>query len=192
MRLRLSHMKSVIALLLLTLSVLVHAQDKPSADQYVTLPHEAMTQKLKTIDNKSLTLSDYPDAIIIINLFATWSPPCRTNLSDLIDLKKHYDKNPIIIIGMDWIENDRDLDQVIEFADQMKINFPVVWDTDNFSHMLVSVVNSRSVVPQTFIIDTHGRIRKHFSGFNPTMTPQLLRQALDDVAAHPDADKPAP
>lgn len=184
-------MKFVIVVLL-TLSVLAQAQDKPAADQYVTLSQEAMTQKLKTIENKSLMLSDYPDAIIIINLFATWAAPSRMNLSDLIDLKKHYDKHPIVIIGMDLRENEPDMDRVIQFADEMKINFPVVWDTDNFSGALVGAVNGRSVVPQTFIIDTHGRIRKHFSGFNPTMTPQLLRQALDDVATHPDADKPVP
>jgi peroxiredoxin len=191
MRLRLSHMNFVIVLLL-ALSVLAHAQDKSTADQFVTLSREALTQKLKTIDNKSLTLSDYPDAIIVINLLASWAAPSRMNLPDLIDLKNHYDKHPIVIIGMDSSENDRDLDRVIQFTDEMKITFPVVWDTDNFSGALVSAVKGRAVVPQTFIIDTDGRIRKHFSGFNPTMTPQLLRQALDDVAAHPDADKPAP
>ena len=183
-------MKFVMAVLL-TLTVLVPAQDKPAAAPYVTLTPEALTQKLKTIDNNSLTLSDHPEAITVINLFATWAAPCRLNLTDLIDLKTNYHKHPIVIIGMDWIENDHNLDQVIEFADQVKINFPVVWDTDNFSHTLVSAANGRSVIPQTFIIDTHGRIRKHFSGYNPTMTPQLLRQALDDVAANPDADKPA-
>jgi len=184
-------MKFVIAVLL-TLTALTRAQDKPAPGQYVTLPHEAITRKLKTIDNKSLTLSDYPEAIIIVNLFATWAAPCRMNLAHLVDLKQHYDKHPIVIIGMDWIENDRDLGQVVEFADQMKINFPVVWDTDNFNQTLVSAVNGRSVIPQTFIIDTHGRIRRHFSGYNPTETPQRLRQALDDIAANPDADKPAP
>jgi len=116
-------MKFVIVVLL-TLSVLAQAQDKPAADQYVTLSQEAMTQKLKTIENKSLMLSDYPDAIIIINLFATWAAPSRMNLSDLIDLKKHYDKHPIVIIGMDLRENEPDMDRVIQFADEMKINFP--------------------------------------------------------------------
>ena len=46
---------------------------------------------------------------------------------------------------------------------------------------LLQAVQARSVIPQSFVISRDGRIVKHFQGFSPLSTPQLMRQAIEDA-----------
>jgi peroxiredoxin len=45
----------------------------------------------------------------------------------------------------------------------------------------VQLVQGQSVIPQSFVISRDGRIMKHFQGFNPYSTPQLMRQAVEEA-----------
>ncbi|WP_296823388.1 TlpA disulfide reductase family protein [Sulfurovum sp.] len=57
-----------------------------------------------SIDNKSITSTDITAPLILINLFATWCPPCRGEIPYLSDLQKKY-KNKLFIAGV--LVNDR-------------------------------------------------------------------------------------
>ena len=52
---------------------------------------------------------------------------------------------------------------------------------EGFGESLVKTVNGRSVLPQTFVIDKDGRIRRHYQSYSTENSPQLLRKALDQI-----------
>ena len=112
------------------------------------------------------------------------------NLRDLNQLRKKYKVHRIEVIGLVWYQNVPDIASVRKFARQQKIKFKVVWDNDDFGESLVKAVNGQSVIPQTFIIDKASRIRNHFQGYDPSNTPQLLREALDQVGQEKEPDRP--
>jgi peroxiredoxin len=162
--------------------VFAQAQSEEAKEQsFVTIPASMMNRELRTIHNRSLKLSDYSRKIIILNSFADWCGPCVLNLKDLIRLKKTYKSHSIEVIGLVWDKNDPNIATVRQFARQLKIRFPVIWDRIGFQESLFKLVNGRRIIPQTFIIDMDGRIRKHFMGFDTLKTPRLLREALDQV-----------
>jgi len=170
---------------LLACSFLTPAQDQKAPDQSVViLPSSILDRELTTLDNRHLKLSDYSDKTIVLNLFASWCGPCRTNLADLIDLRRSYVGRPIEVIGLVSQKNDPDIDAARKFVLDQRVNFPVVWDTENFGDALVQAVNGRTVLPQTFII-VQGRVRKLFSGFNEFMSRKLLRETLDQIGQEP-------
>lgn len=146
---------------------------------------ELLNRKLSTVDNRSLKLSDFSDRTIVLILFASWCGPCRLNLPTLIDLQRSYVTHPIQVIGLVSNQNDKDIAYLRKFVREQEISFPVVWDTDSFGAALVKASHGRSVLPQTFVIDASGAIRKHLSGFNPSMTPQILRETLDQIGQKP-------
>ncbi len=43
------------------------------------------------------------------------------------------------------------------------------------------LIDARSVLPQTLVIDKGNRIVRHFQGFNASYTPRLLREAIDEL-----------
>ena len=170
---------------LLVCFVWAQAQDQNAPTQpVVTLPSIILDRELTTIDGRQLKLSDYSNRTIVLNLFASWCGPCRMNLPDLIDLKRSYVGHPIEVIGLVSQKNDPDIDAVRKFVRDQGINFQVVWDTENFGDSLLRAVNGRSVLPDTFII-VRGTVRKTFFGFNASMSPQQLRQTLDQIGQEP-------
>jgi peroxiredoxin len=172
-------------LVLLAFVVGARAQDQQAPTQsVVTLPSSLLDRELTTIEGRQMKLSDYSNRTIVLNLLASWGGPCRTNLTDLIDLKRSYVGHPIEVIGVVSRKSDPDSDALRQFVQAQGINFQVVWDTENFSEALIKEVNGRSLLPLTFII-VRGTVRKIFSGFNPTMTPKLLRQTLDEIGREP-------
>ena len=175
----------VAGFVLLACFVLAQAQDQNAPTQsVVTLPASILNRELTTIDGRRLKLSDYSNRTIVLNLFASWCGPCRMILPDLIDLKRSYVGHPIEVIGLVSQKNDPDLDAVSKFVRDQGINFQVVWDTENLSDSLLKAVNGRSVLLDTFII-VRGAVRKTFFGFNASMSPQLLRQTLDQIGREP-------
>jgi thiol-disulfide isomerase/thioredoxin len=170
---------------LLACFVCVQAQNQNAPTQsLVTLPSSILDRELTTIDGRQLKLSDFSNRTIVLNLFASWCGPCRMNLPDLIDLKRTYVGHPIEVIGLVSQKNDPDLDAVRTFVRDRSVNFEVIWDTENFGDSLIKAVNGRSLLPDTFII-VRGNVRKTFFGFNASMTPQQLRQTLDQIGQEP-------
>jgi thiol-disulfide isomerase/thioredoxin len=163
----------------------------PFTQSFVALPSDLMNRDLTTLYNRRLKLADYSGKIAIVNIFASWCGPCRVNLTDLIKIKQEYPGSGVEVIGLVAQENDPSIASVRRFVRLQKINFPVVWDNNGFGESLVKAVDGRSVLPQTFVIDKDGRIRKHFQGYNPVNTPQLLREALDQIAKEKALNKPS-
>jgi peroxiredoxin len=112
------------------------------------------------------------------------------NLRDLIRLGEKYKTHRIEVLGLVSDKNDPLIATVRKFARRQKIKFQVIWDNDDFEESLVKLVNGRSVLPQTFIIDRAGRVRKHFQGYSPLNMPQLLREGLDQVGKETEPNKP--
>src|SRR5438105_15437862 len=52
----------------------------------VALPQQVRDLKLQTIDGEALKLSDYADKVVVVNIWATWCGPCRTEMPDLVKL----------------------------------------------------------------------------------------------------------
>jgi peroxiredoxin len=146
----------------------------------IEVPANLLNQELTTIDNRQIKLSDYAGRPIIVSLFASWCAPCRQNIWDLNVIKKNLTKD-VVIIGVVARENDPRLEDLRLFTKSLNIDFPVTWEDVGFTDRLSSLIQGLHVLPQVFIIDGAGRLRKHFRGFNSEQTPALLREALDEV-----------
>jgi len=171
--------------------------DRPCAEApeeltSVSLPASILDREVITTEHRRLKLSDYSGQIVVLNLFASWCGPCRMNLSDLIKLKQDYKAHPIEILGLVPKKDDADADEIRRFVRNQGINFPVIWDNEDLGKSLLELGSSHDVLPQTFVIDRTGRMRKQFAGFNPKTTPALLRQTLDQIGAESDQLKTSP
>jgi peroxiredoxin len=155
--------------------------DEDPGESSTKVPANILAQELTTIDNRKLKLSDYSDRVLVVSLFAS-CVPCRSNIPDLNILDRNL-KNEVQVIGVVAREDDKELEPLRQFTQVLKVNFPVVWQDIGFTDSLSNLVPGLHVLPQTFIIDREGRIRKHFRGFDAKDTPALVREALDQVRA---------
>ena len=150
----------------------------------VSLPQNLRETKLQTLDGGSLKLSDYSDKVLIVNVWATWCGPCRQEMPELVKMNSEYKSRGLVVLGFATSYNEHnDQEHVKDFIRAQNINYKFVWDDGTMVAPLVQIVHGQSVIPQSFVISRDGRIVKHFEGFNPYSTPQLMRQAVEDALA---------
>lgn len=117
--------------------------------------------KLKTLEGKEIKLSDYRGKIVIVDFWATWCPPCRKGIPDLISLQEEYKKDLVVIgISLDQQNTIKDLKPFIE---NYKINYPVVLGDEK----VVKDYGGINAIPTSFIIDQKGNIVDSHIGLVP-------------------------
>ena len=149
---------------------------------FVSLPQNLRDTKLQTLDGESVKLADFADKVLIVNIWATWCGPCRLEMPELVKMNNEYKARGLVVLGLATSYNEHnDQGHVKDFIRAQNINYRIVWDDGTMAAPLVQLVQAQSVIPQSFVISRNGRIMKHFQGFSPYSTPQLMRQAVEDA-----------
>src|SRR3954465_543217 len=78
---------------------------------------------LKDIHGRSVTLSDYRGSVVLVNFWATWCAPCRTEIPDLIKLQRQYRNQGLRIIGITYPPEK--LSEVRHFTRKLRMNYRV-------------------------------------------------------------------
>ncbi len=119
---------------------------------------------LKSVDGKTVKLSDYKGKVVIIDFWATWCPPCRKGIPDLISIQKEFKKN-VVIIGIS-LDADKTLKDVPGFVKEYKINYPIVYGDDK----VVADYGGIQGIPTAFVIDKKGNVVDKHVGLVPKET----------------------
>lgn len=119
---------------------------------------------LSTSDGKTLKLSDLKGKVVILDFWATWCPPCRKGIPDLIDLKKRYGAKGVEIVGISVDQETKP--DVVPFIKDYGINYPVVYADNGI------VINYGGIraIPTTFVIDREGKIVASYEGLVSKLT----------------------
>ncbi len=63
---------------------------------------EAPQFELRDINGRIVRLSNYRGKVVLINFWATWCPPCRAEMPDLVRLQREHGKEGLQIIGITY------------------------------------------------------------------------------------------
>lgn len=80
--------------------------------------------ELVDLDGKASLLSDYKGKWVILNLWATWCPPCLVEIPDLVLFHEAHKDKDAIVLGVNYEDNDPA--KVKAFAESQMINYPIV------------------------------------------------------------------
>ena len=119
--------------------------------------------KAKTHGGKEIKLSDYLGKVVLIDFWASWCPPCREEMPELIKFYRSQNNPGFEIIA---VNIDNDIDNMNHFLDQLfpKPGFPIVIDN---KQQIPSLFNIEAM-PTTIFIDKKGKIRYRHDGFKKT------------------------
>ncbi len=114
--------------------------------------------ELKDLNGRVVKLSDYKGKVVLLNFWATWCPPCRAEMPELVRLQKGDASQGLQILGVTYPSYKRD--SVRRLARKLKLNYPVVFG----SRELAGKYGVGEVLPTTVVIDREGKIRDRILG----------------------------
>ena len=123
---------------------------------------------LPGLDGKMVSLSDYKGKVVLVNIWATWCPPC---VDEMPSIEKLYQKLKgedfeILAVSIDSLG----LEVVAPFMKKYKLTFPALIDPTGNIRMTYRTTG----VPESFIIDKNGILVKKIIGPRDWANPEIL------------------
>lgn len=124
-------------------------------------------------DGSRRRMSELRGKVVLVDVWATWCPPCRRSLPELAALQRRGGANfEVLAISVD----DKGWDDVKPFlAERPELGLRAAVPDGPKG---LSPFGSIRGIPTTLVIDRQGRVRVRWSGFAPGRAEQALKEAL--------------
>ena len=121
------------------------------------LPCLAQAQEYKTVGLKDLSsiVAQNKGKVVMLNFFATWCPPCREEIPDLVSLAPKYE-GKVVIVGLSV---DEDASTLPVFLKRLKVDYPVYRASED----VIRAFNVRTI-PHNVFYGKNGRLALMGSG----------------------------
>lgn len=158
------------------------ASANPAAPAPVTvsaaLPVTVRDAELRAVNGKPIKLGDYSGKVLVVNLWATWCGPCRSEIPELVKLYREFRPQGLEIVGLSTENPESSAAGVRQFVSDFSMNYRVGWAT---ADVALTLMNNRNAIPQSFVISRDGRVLTRFVGYNAKETPLKLRKAVEEA-----------
>lgn len=149
------------------------------------LPRLVLDAENKATSGDPIKLANYSGKVLLVNLWATWCGPCRSETPELVKLHKEFQSRGVEMIGLSTEDPEASAQTVMNFVREYEVDYHIGWATREVAQTLMQ---GRTSIPQSFVIARDGRILKRFIGFDPQATPPQLKKALEDALVEKGSD----
>jgi thiol-disulfide isomerase/thioredoxin len=124
---------------------------------------------LRDLRGRTLKVSNYRGKVVILNFWATWCPPCRAEMPDLVKWQREYRRRGLRVVGITY--PPQELSEVRQFTRRLKVNYPVALGTEGTKKLFFQ----GETLPLTVVIDREGNIREVIEGI---LLPEEFEQKI--------------
>ena len=124
------------------------------------------------MDGNKVSLSDLKGTPVVVNFWASWCQPCRSELADFDEAAAAYgDRGRFMMVNLTDGQQET-AESVAAFMKENGYTFPVYLDTEMDGAAAYGV----SSIPRTIFIDGEGNVAADQTG---TISGQRLRETVD-------------
>lgn len=112
---------------------------------------------LTDLSGAKLSLSAYRGKVVLLDFWATWCGPCKTDIPHFMEMQSRYGDRGLQVIGISMDDEEK---LVREFQQQFHMNYPVAMGNADLASLYGGILG----LPITFVIDRQGRITARHIG----------------------------
>jgi len=129
------------------------------------------------LEGQAVRLSAYRGRVVLVNLWATWCPPCREEMPSMERLHQRLKDRGFVLLAVS--EDEGGAEGVRAFVAQMKVTFPVLLDPDGDVGRKYEVWG----FPESFLLDREGRVVERVIGPRDWSSPEQIARIEALLAA---------
>ncbi|MGB8907243.1 MAG: TlpA disulfide reductase family protein [Candidatus Cybelea sp.] len=118
-----------------------------------------------------VSLDRYRGHVVVMNLWASWCPPCRAEMPDLQRLANAYARSGLAVVGVNEGESP---ERARAFADSLGIHFPIWIDIGQQYGRAYAALG----LPTTVIVDRRGAV---VHGYDGALTFAQMESAVEPL-----------
>lgn len=138
---------------------------------------------LPAADGQPVRIEALRGRMVVLNVWATWCPPCRREMPDLERLSKILDPQRFVVVGL---STDRDRWLAEEFLLRNNISFKNYFDADGSIARRLELV----VYPETFIIAPDGVLMMRVPGLREWDSPEIIAELEEQWRSWESGNRP--
>ncbi len=131
--------------------------------------NKAPALALKDLRGRTVRLSNYKGKVVLLNFWATWCPPCRAEMPDLIKIQRQYRSFGLQVIGITYPPEQ--IGEVQQFTKKLGVNYPIALGTKETK----ALFDQTETLPLTIIIDRQGNVHERIEGI---LLPEEFEQKI--------------
>ena len=133
------------------------------------------------LDGDDLSVETYRDKVVVLNVYASWCPPCRKEMPTVGELAASYDPDDVVFLGVNI--RDSSPDTAKAFLRGQDLELTSFYDPG--SEVLLSLSDKLGPysLPSTVVLDREGRMAVLILGEIPGA--RTMTDLIDDVVAEP-------
>jgi cytochrome c biogenesis protein CcmG, thiol:disulfide interchange protein DsbE len=167
----------ILAVLALAALAFVYLEQRKGYGLKVGEPAPAF--RVRGLDGGELTLAGVKGRVALVNLWASWCPPCITEMPSLERLHRRFQPEGLVVIGVSVDKEDAEARKVVVDGG---LTFAIARDADG----IVANAYRTTGFPETYLVDRNGVLRETFIGPVDWDSPEVvarLRSVLDQRAS---------
>ena len=128
--------------------------------------------EIKTIDGRTMRLSEYRGKVVVLDFWATWCPPCREGTPQLVRISNQNKERGVEVIGLHIDDRGKSSpDAILRFMQQFNVSYTIGLATDD---MFTSYLGTEEdAIPQSLVFDRSGKAIAHFVGYTKSGAREL-------------------
>lgn len=116
--------------------------------------------ELQSVIGTNTKLSDYRGKVVILNFWASWCPPCKAEIPELVNYYETHKNEQIEIVGVNLTKSESNPSVVKDFVKNNSMTFPILLDEQGKIGDLYQTIT----IPTSYIIDKNGVIQDKYVG----------------------------